>query len=571
MSRAGGRVYRVGAVVGLLCWLAGFWVLGAGPAAAHASVLASIPADGAHADDDVSELIFDLNEPVALVTGSPALIDADGERLEISSASLQNDRLRLVLRPAGPVSDGAYLATARVVSPDTHVVSLSIRFTVGSVTEHAAVSAESVEPGAGWWAVPAAKALVYGGAVLTAGIVIVALTVWPALPARRRFWALYRLGAAVLAAGVTGRLILLMAARADGLGQITPEIAQEVVTTPFGAAGIIAALSTAAVALWAPGRTATPLFASGTTLVAVTLGGHGASLERWPFEFLATLLHVSAMVFWLGGVAVIALILGTVPRLGRWHRAVAVQLAVLVVTGVALAVFQVGYPAALITTGYGLVLLAKVAVAATAAGIGYVAYRALRGDGEVNPVAETVWQDESGPADPGPVRAAGGGAVATLNRPETVPTTTPSRPQRTWPVLGVECGLLLLAIAATSVLSSTIPAAETYDTRVSRTLDFGDGQLLDVTIDSIRRGSPELTVRLPGTPGSGAPAVDVELASAEANVARLPVDLTPIANGDTPGWRSEKLVVPAAGEWKVTVRFDGGTGPKLASFRYRVI
>ncbi|AHH17878.1 hypothetical protein NONO_c30910 [Nocardia nova SH22a] len=55
-------------------------------------------------------------------------------------------------------------------------------------------------------------------------------------------------------------------------------------------------------------------------------------------------------------------------------------------------------------------------------------------------------------------------------------------------------------------------------------------------------------------------------------MARLPVPLTrPVVDNGSLAWHSDQLIVPAAGHWKVIVRFDSGSGPKLASFYYRVL
>ncbi|MET7768379.1 hypothetical protein [Nocardia sp. NPDC005366] len=91
----------------------------------------------------------------------------------------------------------------------------------------------------------------------------------------------------------------------------------------------------------------------------MTLGGHGGSARRWPLSFVGTLAHVYGITVWLGGVAMIFLVLRGVPELRRWH-AVAVghvlprrigvvagrPRAIAIETGVAVAVLVVCGPAA---------------------------------------------------------------------------------------------------------------------------------------------------------------------------------------------------------------------------------
>src|SRR5690606_35617296 len=125
------------------------------------------------------------------------------------------------------------------------------------------------------------------------------------------------------------------------------------------------------------------------------------------------------------------------------------------------------------------------------------------------------------------------------------------------------------------VLTSVVPAKDSYTTNVRTALDFGASEVLDVEIDSVRRGARSLTVRYRpegATGGAPMPDVGVELSSAEANIARLPVELrtTMSADGELV-WDSDGLIVPVAGQWKVTVRFEGGRGPKLASFYYEAL
>jgi copper transport protein len=176
--------------------------------------------------------------------------------------------------------------------------------------------------------------------------------------------------------------------------------------------------------------------------------------------------------------------------------------------------------AALVTTSYGVTLLVKVALVAAVVGVGYLVYR---------------------------------GAPSTRKR-----------------TVLVECGLALLVVASTSSLSSLTPAKDSYTTDVAARLNFGGNAVLDVDIDTVRRGAQVITVEYPHGEAESAE-VGVELSSAQANVARLPVELSQrLAAGGGVVWGSDGLIVPAPGRWKVTVRFDDGQGPKLASFYYQV-
>lgn len=484
-------------------------------AGAHASLISSSPADGAQLDAAPTELSFDLNEAVSLVDGSAQLIDADGTRYPIDTARLDNGRQRIVLPLTKPLPDGAYLATARVVSADTHVVSLSIRFTVGAVTEHGQWAADGGQQAVSRAVVLPVKVLVYLGAIGSAGLFLAARWAWPDALGTRRFRVTYRVGLGLLIAGLVGRFTVLVTEQAGAFAAVSWPTVTAFAQTPFGLA-LVAAATLSLISLAVPRPTLVlGLAQAASTIIAITLGGHGASTTLWPLPFLATLVHVYAVTVWLGGVALIALRHKDSPPLGRWHRVAIIHITLLVVAGLVLAVLQVHPLAALVDTSYGITLLVKAGLAVAAIAAGFVAYRVVTA--------------------------------------------------RTRAVF-VEVALAVLIVAATSVLSSLTPARDSYTTNVATRLDFGEANVVAVDIDTVRRGSQVLTVHGP------AAEVGVELSSAQANVARLPVRLSEQrAEDGTVLWRSDGLIVPSAGRWKVTVRFDDGDGPKLASFFYDVL
>ena len=507
----------------------GVWT--AAPAAAHATVVASAPVDGAHLDASPAVLSFDLNEPVSLIDGSAQLIDTAGTRHPFAAEQLTNGARRIVLSLAKPLPDGAYLVTARVISADTHVVSLSIRFTVGAVTGPGRWS----DLGDGQSAIDRAvllpvKAVVYVGLLMSAGLFLATRWAWPdtfgAGHDGRRWRIGYRVGAALLTLGLVGRLAILVTEQAGGLAGVTSSTVATVAGTPFGAALIVAA-GLGLLTLYYPPTSARIAIGLGAlysvaAIAAVTLGGHGAATDLWPLPFVATFVHVYAVAVWLGGVAIIALMGTAEPDPQRWHRVAIGHVVLAVLAGLTLAVLQVRPVAALATTSYGVTLVVKVTLVAAVVAAGYLVYRR--------------------------------GAVTT----------------RTRTVL-VESALALLVVAATSSLTSLTPAKDSYTTTVATHLNFGSNAVLEVGIDTIRRGTQMVTVEYPTATGRTAD-VDVELSSAQANVARLPVKMSASPKQDgAVVWRSEGLIVPAAGRWKVTVRFDDGQGPKLASFYYQVL
>ncbi|MBV6756399.1 MULTISPECIES: copper resistance CopC/CopD family protein [Rhodococcus] len=532
------RAVALSWLLALVATAAAVW--GAPPASAHATIVSTTPGDGSHVDVSPEVLAFELSEPVTLVEGSAQLIDSTGDRHSVSTDRVEDGGRRIVFVVDGEIPDGAYLATARVISADTHVVSLSSRFTVGSVTQFGHVlDAGATTTGVEQYLRYPSKAAVYLGVVLSSGLIIAGRWVWPTALGGGRFRTVYRVGAAVLTVGLLGRFLVQVAQQSGGL--VEASAAATVLGSQVGVAIAVAVVLNLACFAFPPGtnRTADALgyVQAASAVAAVTLGGHGGSTERWPLAFIGTATHVYAAALWLGGVCILALAIDGVAQLERWHRVAAGHVVLVSATGLTLAILQVRPIEALFRTSYGQVLIVKVVLVGLVVVAGYLTYRRYR----------------HGTTDPAGDR----GEVTRRSH-----------------IVTVEAGLAVAVLAATSVLSSLTPAKDSYTTNVHTELNFGTSEILDVEIDTVRRGPQTVTVRFP-TPDTGfaagavLPDVDVELSSAQANVARMPIELTrtgPDDDGLT--WISDGVIVPTAGKWKVTVRFEGAHGPKLASFDY---
>ncbi|MEZ5150358.1 copper resistance CopC family protein [Rhodococcus zopfii] len=201
----------------ILAVVASAAVWGAPAASAHATIVSTTPADGSHADIAPRVLSFDLSEPVTLVDGSVQLIDSEGTRHALAGNRVEDSGHRIVVVIDGELSDGAYLATARVISADTHLVSLSSRFTVGSVTRIGdGLEAGASTPGAERYLRYPSKAAVYLGVILSAGLLIAGRWGWPDALSGRRFRIVYRAGAALVVVGLLGRFTVQVAQQAGG-------------------------------------------------------------------------------------------------------------------------------------------------------------------------------------------------------------------------------------------------------------------------------------------------------------------------------------------------------------------
>ncbi len=127
------------------------------------------------------------------------------------------------------------------MSADTHVVSLSIRFTVGAVTEQGHWSEAGGQTAIDRTVLLPIKFLVYLGTVGSAGLFLAARWAWPDTPGTRRFRCLYRWGAGILTLGLLGRFVVLAAEQAGGFSGISRSTIATVLGTPFGATLLVAA------------------------------------------------------------------------------------------------------------------------------------------------------------------------------------------------------------------------------------------------------------------------------------------------------------------------------------------
>lgn len=114
-------------LLALLCTVLEFCiVLGAGPAAAHASLTGSDPEDGATLETSPTSITFTFNENI----GNPAYVAVrapNGGKVTVSKVSAVDSLVTATL--AATDQKGRYTATYRVVSADGHPVEGTIEWT----------------------------------------------------------------------------------------------------------------------------------------------------------------------------------------------------------------------------------------------------------------------------------------------------------------------------------------------------------------------------------------------------------------------------------------------------------
>lgn len=337
----------------------------------HAQLLSTSPANNAVVAHEPAVVSFTFGESVGIESDAVRVFDQQGQRVDSGATFHPSGRGSTVgvrLRPKLP--NGTYIATYRVVSADTHVVTGAAVFSIGS--RHAGAGATALlgrleaSGGSGHvsdTAFAAARAVQYAAIGVAAGLFAFMLVIWPLAlqragpgpdawrTASRRY--LHRGRATLSACCVAGALsalvgITLQGAEARGINfwqAIDTTTVSDVLPTRFGlvwSAGFAAWL-VALVGLLAP---LAPGWRTGLVPRPVTLGATGVGLPsarmRWPlmaigFPLAALLalpalaghatiqspvwlfapvnvIHVAATSVWLGGI--VGLLIGalTLPR-----------------------------------------------------------------------------------------------------------------------------------------------------------------------------------------------------------------------------------------------------------------
>jgi copper transport protein len=333
------------------------------PALAHAALIATTPTDGAVLQESPSVVQLRFNEPVSPLMVQ--VIDARGQTRRGLGVTARNETVEVALPADLPW--GTQVVSYRVVSADGHPIGGSLVFSIGAPTGAPALAPETTDKRVRpliWLARVALTWSLFTGV----GGAFFAAWISPGRPTGRRFL-LPTLGvgfvATVFSVGLQGIDVL----GAGLLALITTGVWTAGLSTSLGPAAAAAstALIAAALSLSLHSPWSRILSGAGLLLVGVSfaLTGHASAADPQWLTRPAVFLHGVGAAYWIGAlVPLLALLRRGEPALAIVQRfsAVAVPLvAALVLSGVALAVVQVGSLSALNGTAYGRVLLAKLA------------------------------------------------------------------------------------------------------------------------------------------------------------------------------------------------------------------
>lgn len=344
-------------------------VLTAGPAAAHANLLETTPSPDAILEAGPSSVQLRFTEPVEASAGGVSVFGPDGERVDRGAIDRAEDGVLLDV-PVDAGTEGTYTVAWRVTSEDGHTISGSFVFHVGRVT--GAVEIDDSTPLAVVVAGYLGRWLAYAGTLVALGSVLIRLLVGAGDVGTRRIRQLALLASA---AAVGGAVLALVAAAAEAGGRdlagglsLAGDFVSEQRTGRLLAARVLAvvAVCVGLAVSWVWRRGVLLLLVPiGGAVLATSLAGHAWTTSSRRTAVASDVIHQTAVGVWVGGAVALTVALGVVAdrgRLARRFSSVALAAAAVVaVSGSVSGWSQLRSIEALLWTGYGQLLLLKLA------------------------------------------------------------------------------------------------------------------------------------------------------------------------------------------------------------------
>jgi copper transport protein len=341
-----------------------FLALGCLAAAAHATLVRSDPTDGAVLATAPPEVVLVFNEPVSPLV--LRIVGSDGESVPLEGVTAAGETVTVTLPPG--LGEGGHVVSWRVVSGDGHPIGGSVVFSVGTGMAPPTVAGTG-EAGLDLRAaIGGMRVLIYLGLFVgVGGLFFVAFVAVPPAPAMRVM-------AFALAAAPVALLLSVSLQGLDALGLplagiVGGESLRAGFATSYGAAALVAVLAAlpALVGLGTKGIVRRVLAVAALVALgsAFALTGHASAAPPQWLTRPAVFVHTVGVAMWTGALVPLAFLLlsanerGSAAALRRFSRIIPFVVAPLVASGLVLAVVQVGTPEALVTTGYGIVLLVK--------------------------------------------------------------------------------------------------------------------------------------------------------------------------------------------------------------------
>jgi len=488
------------------------WMVSATAAFSHATLVSSQPADGAVLDRAPPLLVLTFNEAVAPLVFK--LLGPDGTPTAVTPPADGGATLRI---PVSGLARGTHVLSWRVVSADGHPVGGSLLFSVGRVTASPFQAAESNPVRDALFVI--ARVLLFVG--LFGGIGgSLFLTLH-----RGQIPGAVRAARLAVGAGLLTLPLLLALQALDSLGAPVGALldteswrvafASSVAGMAFTAlAGFLLGL----IAL--SGRRAPRLCAVLATLcaaAALAMTGHTSSAPPQWLSRPAVFLHVAGLCFWLGSLLPLALALIRTPDpqtpLARFSKLIPLPLAVLIAAGGGLIWVQVPDVRSLPDTGYGRLLIGKLALAAVLL------------------------------------------ALAVRNRMSVAPALmagTPGARRRLFRAIVAEIAVALAILGLVAGWRLT-PPPRALAAAGPAFVHLHDGKAMaEITMTPGRPGPVSMTVRLMHEDGTPIAAKELSVSLEQPGLGIEPLIRTG-APTESGVWQVSGLLVPTAGTWTIVV------------------
>jgi copper transport protein len=344
-----------------LRWLLLACALANSEAHAHASLIETTPADGTVVATAPANLRLRFNEPVSPLV--LRLIDAKGVTHGDLHHEARNETITVHL-PEG-LPQGTQVLSYRVTSSDGHPIGGSLVFSIGAPTNASApqTGSDNSPRAVTIWLT---RLILYLG--LFAGTGGAFFTAWmgrEATTSASRTVVHVAIGMGIAAAVLSLGLQGLDALDEPLAALLSPHPWHEGIRTSYGltAATAILALACAWIAMRGSLRPVA-LIGPGGAGLALALSGHASAASPQWLTRPSVFIHGVAAAFWVGALVPLALIVhdkrSTSLPIVQCFSALAVPVvALMVLAGLILSVVQLETPAALLTTTYGRVFLAK--------------------------------------------------------------------------------------------------------------------------------------------------------------------------------------------------------------------
>jgi copper transport protein len=370
----------------LLAFLLGWLVLGATPASAHVEIVSSTPGDGARLSAAPSLVSVTLSENIGIQPGSIKVVDLAGDEVESGPVFQPGDvaeQVAVRLRPDLP--DASYLVEYAFVSADSHPVRGTFAFVVGAgplVTSAGAVSAATGTDPTVNTVSTVVRWLAYLGVVLLGGLAFVVLC-RPGARTDARARRLLRWGAGLVVVTTVAQFVLQgpYAAGRDLEAVFDTGLLADTMRVAYGKLLLLRLVAVAALAVLVPRllRTGLPerlrsryenlaMVTGFLVLLTFSATGHPVTDPIMFVSVTADLVHFGAIAVWAGGLIQLALALfrpgedeDLAPVATKFSRVAAGAVTAIALSGAVLALRIMPSLSSLWTTGFGLLVLAKIA------------------------------------------------------------------------------------------------------------------------------------------------------------------------------------------------------------------